>query len=253
MTTVAPRPDHAMLDWLRRSPRDEPEIELAGRTLPVEVRRLAHARRLTLRLAPDGSAVRVTIPRWAPTREALDFVAARAGWLEAQLDRQPAAAPLCDGASLPWRGAVLIVRHEAGTARRVTLGHGGAIVVGGPAESLAPRVRRWAEVQARALFRADLADYAARAGVPLPTLALTNARRRWGSCSAKGNVRLNWRLAMAPDFVRRSVVAHEVAHLVHFDHSPRFHALLAEIFEADVAEANLWLKRHGRSLHAPLG
>jgi predicted metal-dependent hydrolase len=53
--------------------------------------------------------------------------------------------------------------------------------------------------------------------------------------------------------VRRSVVAHEVAHLVHFDHSPRFHALLAELYEADIAAANRWLKHHGRELYAPLG
>ena len=58
---------------------------------------------------------------------------------------------------------------------------------------------------------------------------------------------------MAPDFVRRSVVAHEVAHLVHFDHSPRFHALLAALFEGDLAAANRWLKREGRSLYAPFG
>ncbi|MFX8347067.1 M48 family metallopeptidase, partial [Acinetobacter baumannii] len=79
------------------------------------------------------------------------------------------------------------------------------------------------------------------------------AQRRWGSCSARGAVRLNWRLVMAPDWVRRSVVAHEVAHLIHFDHSPRFHALLGQLFEGDIAAANHWLKRHGRSLYAPLG
>jgi predicted metal-dependent hydrolase len=58
---------------------------------------------------------------------------------------------------------------------------------------------------------------------------------------------------MAPDFARRSVVAHEVAHLVHFDHSPRFHTLLANLFEGDVSEANAWLKREGRGLYLPFG
>jgi predicted metal-dependent hydrolase len=58
---------------------------------------------------------------------------------------------------------------------------------------------------------------------------------------------------MAPDEVRRSVVAHEVAHLVHFDHSAKFHALLGELFEGDIAEANRWLKREGRGLYAVFG
>jgi predicted metal-dependent hydrolase len=64
---------------------------------------------------------------------------------------------------------------------------------------------------------------------------------------------MNWRLAMAPDEVRRSVVAHEVTHLVHFDHSPRFHAMLGDLFEGDLNGANRWLKRHGRGLYGPLG
>ena len=58
---------------------------------------------------------------------------------------------------------------------------------------------------------------------------------------------------MAPEPVRRSVVAHEVAHLIHFDHSPAFHALLGELFEGDIRAVNRWLKRDGRSLYLPFG
>lgn len=241
-----------MLDWLRRDPRRPPVLELGGRALPIEVRRLAHARRLTLRLAPDGTAVRVTIPRWTPTREAIDFARARADWLEQQLARLVLAIPVAPGITLAWRGEPVTLVHDAGGRRGVRVEEG-ALRVGGAVESLAPRLRRWMQAEARALFLADLADYAPAAGVPVPPLALTGAQRRWGSCSARGAVRLNWRLAMAPDRVRRSVVAHEVAHLVHFDHSPRFHALLETLFEGDIAAANRWLKQHGRELYAPLG
>jgi predicted metal-dependent hydrolase len=87
----------------------------------------------------------------------------------------------------------------------------------------------------------------------VPPLSLSNARRRWGSCSARGTIRLNWRLVMAPDAVRRSVVAHEVAHLVHFDHSREFRALLGSLFEGDLAAADRWLKREGPGLYAPFG
>jgi len=57
----------------------------------------------------------------------------------------------------------------------------------------------------------------------------------------------------APDDVRRSVVAHETAHRVHFDHSPRFHALLGELFEGDLPAAESWLKAHGRALFSAFG
>ena len=114
-------------------------------------------------------------------------------------------------------------------------------------------LKRWLEGEARMLMAADLAEYCARANRPVPGLALSAARRRWGSCGPDGMIRINWRLIMAPDFVRRSVVAHEVAHLVHFDHSPRFHTLLADIFEGEVSTANSWLRRYGRSLYSAFG
>ena len=127
------------------------------------------------------------------------------------------------------------------------------IRLGGPADGLNTRIQRWLQAEARVLFADDLAHYAGRAGVPMPSLALSSAKARWGSCSAGGTVRLNWRLIMAPDPVRRSVVAHEVTHLLHFDHSPRFHAALGDLFEGDLGAANRWLKADGRSLYAAFG
>ena len=127
------------------------------------------------------------------------------------------------------------------------------IELGGPGDALAPRLQRAFEVEARRLFAEDLAHFCTRAGEPLPRLMLSRAQRRWGSCSADRTVRLNWRLVMAPDAVRRSVVAHEVAHLAHFDHSADFHAHLARIYDDDLAAANAWLKREGRGLYAAFG
>ena len=241
-----------MLDWLRRKPAALPMVEVAGRALPITIRRLAHARRLTLRLAPDGSEARLSIPRWVPEAEAIAFARTRAPWLAEQLGRVAAPVTMEDGAPIAYRGAAYRIVHAEGAPRRVEPG-AGVLRIGGPAEGLDTRLKRWLHAEARRLFAADLAEYAARAGVPLPPMALSNARARWGSCSSKGVVRLNWRLVMAPDAVRRSVVAHEVAHLLHFDHSPAFHAALARLFEGDVEAANRWLKRHGRGLHAPFG
>ncbi len=71
-----------MLDWLRRDPRAVPTLSIAGRELPVVVRRLDRARRMTMRLAPDGNEVRISIPAWTRTAEALAFARSRQSWLE---------------------------------------------------------------------------------------------------------------------------------------------------------------------------
>lgn len=240
-----------MIEWLRSSPV-LPAIELTGRMVPIELARNARARRLTMRVVPDGSAVRITLPRWCRSQDALAFAAARRAWLEAQLARIPAPAdPLARG-TLHYRGEELTIAWSPGTARAPRLSPE-ALAVGGPRETLAKRLQRWLEGEALRLLAEDLDGYCAAAGLPRPALRLTRAGRRWGSCSTKGIMRVNWRLVMAPDFVRRSVVAHEVAHLVHFDHSAAFHALLADLFEGDIAAADSWLRDHGRALYADFG
>ena len=239
-----------MIDWLR-APAD-PVVVLGAGELPLHIRRHPRATRMTLRLGEDGESARVTLPRWGTTREAVKFAQSRAGWLEAQLAKRPPRTEPHPGGIVVFRGRELMIDWHADLPRKAVL-RDTSITLGGPRDTLAPRLRRWMQGEARALFADDLAFYASRAGLCLPDFALSNARRRWGSCSSSGTVRLNWRLVQAPDAVRRSVVAHEVAHLVHFDHSPAFHALLAELYEGDQREADVWLKTEGRSLYADFG
>jgi predicted metal-dependent hydrolase len=244
-----------MIDWLRGASAraaPDPEIDLDGKPVPIVLKRLHNARRLTLRLAPDGSEVRITLPAWAEGREAIAFAHARKGWLAEQMARLPRRAAPEPGGEVRYRGRVLRLEWDARAPRRPAL-LGEALRVGGPQSGLETRLKRWLEAEALALAETDMKDYCAAAGLTPVPIGLTRAQRRWGSCSDKSRIRINWRLVQAPDFVRRSVVAHEVAHLVHFDHSPAFHALLGQIFEGDIRAADRWLKEHGRGLYASFG
>ena len=240
-----------MIDWLRRSPA-ELAIRIGERELPLAIRRHPRARRLVMRLAPDGSEVRITLPRWGRTDDALIFARARIEWLECQLAALPPTRAPQPGGVLGYRGHDLAIDWHATHPRKPRL-EGGAVRIGGPAEALPARLQRWLEGEAKRLLEADLGFYCERAGRAAPPLRLSRAQRRWGSCSDRQAIRINWRLVQAPDPVRRSVVAHEVAHLTHFDHSPAFHALLGELFEGDLAHADGWLRAHGRSLYATFG
>jgi predicted metal-dependent hydrolase len=89
-------------------------------------------------------------------------------------------------------------------------------------------VRDWLYKQATFLLAWRLQRIARRAGRQPKRFALSNAQTQWGSCTRRGHVRLNWRLVQAPLAVIDYVAAHELAHLVHLDHSPRFWAQVAE-------------------------
>ncbi|RKF20782.1 M48 family peptidase [Altericroceibacterium spongiae] len=240
-----------MIDWLLRETQ-EPTIRVGDCDLPLAIRRHARATRMTLRLAPDGSEVRLTIPQWGRTAEAVEFARSRTAWLAEQLGRIPESTPPAPGGTLIYRGMPVRIEWTPGAPRKPQMDPD-AIRLGGPEDGLARRLLRWLESEALRLMAQDAAFYCREAGCETPPIRLSRARRRWGSCASDGTIRLNWRLVQAPDFVRRSVVAHEVAHLTHFDHSPAFHALLARIFEGDLDTANLWLKREGRALYSSFG
>lgn len=240
-----------MIDWLRRSAED-PAVRIGDRELPLAIRRHPRARRLVMRLAPDGSEVRITLPKWGRTEDALVFARSRIEWLQGQLAAVPQPQAPQPGGSLQYRGAELVIDWHDTWPRKPSLADG-RVRIGGPEANLAARLQRWLESEAQRLLQEDLAFYCARAGHAAPPLRLSRAQRRWGSCSDRKAIRINWRLIQAPDFVRRSVVAHEVAHLTHFDHSPAFHALLAQVFDGDVKAADRWLRAEGRSLYAAFG
>jgi predicted metal-dependent hydrolase len=240
-----------MIDWLRRS-RQELTIRIGDRELPLAIRRHPRARRLVMRLAPDGSEVRITLPRWGRTEDALVFARARLACFERQLAAVPQIEAPGPGGTIRYRGGQFTIDWHPVHPRKPRL-DGDALRIGGPAENLPVRAQRWLEGEARRLLEIDLAFYCERAGHAAPPLRLSRAQRRWGSCSDRKAIRINWRLVQAPDLVRRSVVAHEVAHLTHFDHSPAFHALLRGLFEDEIETADAWLKTHGRSLYAAFG
>ncbi|MEL7446555.1 MAG: SprT family zinc-dependent metalloprotease [Pseudomonadota bacterium] len=244
-----------MIDWLRGAALDgalDPEMELNGQSVPITLRRHARAKRLTLRLAPDASEIRITLPHWARSTEAIAFAHTKHGWLEAQHGKIPRRSIPQNGGEISFRGATVRIEWQEKAPRRPLLDDG-RITLGGPGEGLQKRLQSWLERQALDLFEEDARHYCDISSLDPVPVALSRAQKRWGSCSDKARIRLNWRLIQAPDFVRRSVVAHEVTHLVHFDHSPAFHAMLGNIYEHDIKAADRWLREHGRTLYTSFG
>ena len=119
---------------------------------------------------------------------------------------------------------------------------------GGPEAALPRRIEQFLKRRALDVMSREVAEYCAVLGVTARSVRIGDAETRWGSCSSAGSIRLNWRLILAPPDVRRYVVAHEVAHLQHLDHSAAFKALEARLYGLGLGEAKAALRRIGPRL-----
>lgn len=240
------------LAFLRRTLSRQPAlpdvVEVDGRTVPLRVRVSPRARRMTLRADAALGCIGLTLPHGVSHRRAAAFLESQRPWIAACTRKWPLPQPFEPGACIPYGDTALRIEWRADLPRTARL-EDGVLFVGGPAEMVPRRVETWLRREAQRLLAEDCAALAAAIGRPPPPIRLGDTTGRWGSCSSHGALAFSWRLVMAPEFVRRAVAAHEVAHIVHHNHGPEFHALCSRLSGATARKATRWLAAHGAALH----
>ncbi|HRK24082.1 MAG TPA: SprT family zinc-dependent metalloprotease [Beijerinckiaceae bacterium] len=250
-----------MFDWppsfFRKRPA-KPRIERLevlhlGRSYPVAIRRNATARRLILRVRADTGEAVLTLPRRTNMSQARDFLDRHGGWLAARMARLPEAVAFEPGCIVPFRGLPHVIEH-AGSARGGVEcrpgvdGDPGRLIVAGDPRHLARRLTDFFKREARAELARASAAYARQLNVRITRISIKDTRSRWGSCSATGALSFSWRLILAPPEVLDYLAAHEVAHRVELNHSPRYWAVVARLCP-HWQSSESWLTRHGAGLH----
>lgn len=215
---------------------------------PFDVVRHPTARRIRLSIDPASGRARLVVPKRAALKPALAWAHGKAEWIAQQRARLPQPQPYAPGLMLTVADAALTIAWVPGSRRRVE-SVGEMLSLSGPIETLPRRLETWLKRQALDLLTAETAEYAAKAGVTVAKVGIGDARGRWGSCAHDGVIRYSWRLILAPGWVRRATVAHEVAHRVYMNHAPVFHALVERLYGSDPAPARAWLRDHGAALH----
>ena len=230
-------------------PLEPAMLSLAEGAIEVRFRRHAQARRLVLRLTAEAAAVVVTVPPGATRAQALDFASRSRDWIEQHLASHGGAIALKPGNRIALRGVDHEIRHLPSRRGTVTVDASEAVIhVPGDLPHMPRRLADWMKLAARTDVTAACQKYAGLMAVNYRRITIRDQRSRWGSCSAAGELSFSWRLILTPPHVLDYVAAHEVAHLKHLDHGPRFWRLvLTHCPEA--AAAKRWLKAHGQSVH----
>jgi len=204
-------------------------IELGGRAIEY---RFERRRRRTLSITIDASGLRVAAPLRASWREVERFLRDKERWILRKLDdwaRAPRGAVLHgeSGEIVPVFGAPRVI--EVRTGRRAVQDLDGRLVLSSRRRPLEVLIA-WLKLQTLEALRPRAAHYAGLLGLPAPKVAISNARTQWGVCTENGLIRLSWRLAHVAPALADYVVAHEVAHLVEMNHSPRYWTLLERLY-----------------------
>ncbi len=186
----------------------QPELPFEPEYPPHVFVRHPRARRYVVSVREDGR-VRVTLPRWGSMREARAFAEGLDDWIGRQRRKLEAN-----------REQIRAVPESD---------------------------RRDAIARAKRELPQRLLELAERLGLVVAKVSIRNQRWRWGSCSPRGHVCLNWRLVMMPSWVRDYVLIHELMHLRRLDHSKKFWKLVADQCP-DYQAARQWLREHGRAL-----
>ena len=211
-------------------------VLLGGRVVPYRFRR---ARRRTIGIVVDERGLAAAAPRWATLAEVEAFIREKERWILRRLDDpgRRSRAPFLwqEGARLPYLGREIVI---AGAARGTPVLAGDRLEVPERVMSVALTLRvvvtDWLKAAALALFHERIALFAPVLAVEPPAVGLSSAASQWGSCSrsadGRGRVLLHWKLVHFEAPLVDYVVAHELAHLRHMNHSTAFWRLVEAVY-----------------------
>lgn len=201
-----------------------------------------------LRLVVNRDAsVRLVLPKRASMKLAITFYQSRQSWIDSKrqqlLLQQQEAESFDDLDSVLFHGQSYGVIYSAA---KDDIDHDKQTMQVRASRAAAARLRVWRNCAAADL-RQRLESEAERLAVTANKVSIRDQKSRWGSCSSKGNISLNWRVALMPLDVGNYIIAHEFGHLRHMNHSAQFWAEVERLCP-NYQTAERWIKQQGSAL-----
>lgn len=221
--------------------------------LPVEIVRRKGMKNIILRLSKTKDRVIISANPRKSLSSIREFYDLSRSWIEKQLDKTTVTQPEIQKIFYPQMSLNIAekayhIAHQESRRRRFDH-QDDKLVIHGPLEAFPTLLKAYLRDHLKEKCE-NWSDYfAKRLQVKVNRVTIKDVQTRWGSCSIQGNLNYNWRLVFAPDIILEYVCAHEVAHLVHMNHSTAFWAVVETLYP-DHREARQWLKQHGSSLYA---
>ena len=209
----------------------------------IHLEKSTRAKHILLKQNPKGEIVLIC-PRLCPKMMAVRFAKTQIPWIQAHLQYAPKEQVFKSGDTI-----TLLGNNYTLQSGKLTEIQGDQLIISGRPEFFHRRVCSYAQKVLLNHVQQQVALLTKKLNVQAGRITLRNTSSRWGSCSSTHNLSFCWKIAFAPVDVIDYLVAHEVAHLVQLNHSPKFWALVDELTPYRAASER-WLKKNGRKLQS---
>jgi len=207
------------------------------------------AKRIALRLDSTKRVMNLVVPNRFNLKKAEDFVLEHKEWIEKKLHELPSPITFSHGSTIPVLGRtrlITIAYNNSMKSTRIQLKDNELYIETNQTDP-SLRIVRFLKKEAKDTLTNLAKEKAAELGEPLQAVQIRDTKSRWGSCGPDARISLSWRLIFAPWEAMDYVVAHEVAHLRHLDHSRNFW-ILCESLSEDYDFGKKWMKNSGNEL-----
>ena len=215
----------------------------------IKVKHSKRARRVALRLDPIERVFHLVVPSRMSMRKAQAFAESQESWMQEKLAALPPKVAFTDGTVIPMLGQRTEIRiHKEADLKitKITL-EDGVLHVRTNKDDPSSRITRFLKAFVKEELEILSKEKAAVIGKNIASVSVRDTKSRWGSCSCDGNLSFSWRLVFASPEAFDYVVAHEVAHLEHLNHSKQFWDLCEDLSQ-NFDEGKYWMAMHGNEL-----
>jgi predicted metal-dependent hydrolase len=196
-------------------------LQVGEEMLPLVIRRHQRAKRICLRYNPTSHAISLTLPRHTRVGDGLIFLMQKSEWLVETLRDMPCKKQIKPGVVIPLLGKRVRIKHDPDLKRKWVI-RDDTLFVSGERDEFPEHVTAALRTIASDTLTSLALRYGAMIGRRINRISVRDTRSRWGSCSSTARLSFSYRLIFAPKEVMQYVVAHEVAHLRHMNHSAAF-------------------------------
>ena len=222
-------------------------IRIDQRKVPIRIKRNRVSKSINLSIHPLTQCVHLTIPTNVSLYIGLNYLKSQRTWLRNELKELLLPVPFQHKKYIPFKGKKYCIVHKNSNKEEI-IKYSKNIYVYCKKNKISKNVLKWLKQNAKKEIKRKIAKYSSHLNVKVKSIFIKDMITKWGSCSTKKDLTFSWRIIFFPNYVSNYIIAHEVAHLLEFNHSKKFWNNVKKIY-GNFKSANDWMEKNSKKFY----